>query len=196
MKKFLLLTLFCAFFQSAFAQIELRPQIGYNASTLTKDLDLGHFEADRGLQFGLDLLIGNRFYVQPGLMWETVNNQFDQGGENGQINVKVNRVRIPLLIGYRFFSPENTGRYFNLRLFTGPNASFAINKAVEENSLAFDSEDLKNSVFGWHAGLGIDIAILFIDAGYTFGLSEVFKDLPSGPRNNLFYANGGVRIRF
>ena len=196
MKRFLSLALLVSLCQLAFAQIELRPQIGYNASSLTKDLDFGSFDTDQGIQFGLDLLIGNRFYVQPGLLWETVNNQFDQGGENGLINFQVNRVRIPLLVGYRFFSPQNTGRYFNLRLFTGPNASFAINKAVNQNSLAFTKDDLQNSVFGWHAGLGLDIAILFIDAGYTFGLSEVFKDLPSGPRNNLFYANGGVRIRF
>ena len=196
MKKFLLFALLTSLCQFSIAQIELRPQVGYNASSLTKDLDLGNFAADQGMQFGLDLLIGNRFYVQPGLLWETVNNQFDQGGENGLINFQVNRVRIPLLVGYRLFSPQKTGRYFNLRLFTGPNASFAINKEVDEDSLAFTRDDLKNSVFGWHAGFGLDIAILFLDAGYTFGLSEVFKDLPSGPRNNLFYANGGVRIRF
>jgi len=42
----------------------------------------------------------------------------------------------------------------------------------------------------------VDLAFIFLDLGYEFGLSEVIKDLDESPRNNLFYANAGVRIRF
>ncbi len=195
MKKILGLFLFLSLNQLAFAQLEIRPQIGVNSSTLTKDIALGTFNSEQGLQFGADLIIGNRFYVQPGIFWESVRNRVEPGGEDEDLSFKVNRVRIPLLVGYKLF-PSETGRYFNLRLFTGPNASFAINKDIEDNNLSFGKDDLKSSVFGWNAGAGIDIAILFVDFGYMFGLSEVFNGVESGPRNNLFYANGGLRIRF
>ena len=195
MQKLLALFAFLALSQMAFAQLEIRPQVGVNSSTLTKDISLGSFDSDQGLQFGADLIIGNRFYVQPGIMWESVKNRIQPGGEDEELNFKINRVRVPLLVGYKIF-PSETGRYFNIRLFTGPNASFAINKDVEDNNLSFDKDDIKGSVFGWNAGAGLDIAVLFVDFGYTFGLSDVFKGLDGNPRNNLFYANGGLRIRF
>lgn len=195
MKKLLVFAVFIALCQASFAQLEIRPQIGINSSTFTKDISLGSLDSEQGLQFGVDLVIGNRFYVQPGIMWESLRNDLNPGGDEDKLSFKVNRVRVPVLVGYKLF-PQETGRYFNMRFFTGPNVSFAINKQVESNSLSFDKDDIKTSVFGWNAGVGLDIAVLFVDVGYMFGLSEVVKDLDASPRNNLFYANAGLRIRF
>ena len=60
-------------------------------------------------------------------------------------------------------------------------------------------EELSNVVLGWNGGIGIDfLSIFFVDLGYQIGLSDVFKEtegLNAGVRNNVFYANGGLKFR-
>ena len=90
---------------------------------------------------------------------------------------------------------EQTNRLFDIRAFTGPNLSFVVDKNLDDAPL-FESDDFKGSVWGWNVGLGFDLTIIFVDVGYTFGLSEVFDNLDSSARNNLFYANAGLRIGF
>lgn len=174
------------------AQVTLRPYIGINSSTLSEDLikDTASFASNVGYQLGADLQIGNKFYVQPGLQFEFLSNPIDpQGGDEEEF--KRTYMRIPVMVGYNFADAEST---FGLRVFTGPNFGFNLGT----NSDLEDVDDyVKNTIFGWNAGLGLDlISILFVDLGYQFGLSEVFEDIDSSARNNLFYANAGLRVRF
>jgi hypothetical protein len=179
---------------SAMAQFSIRPQIGYNSSNLTQDFNNVTFTNDNGFQFGLDLQIGSRFYVQPGILWESTNNELKDEVDGGNSSFKINRVRVPLMLGYKFFGPETEG-IIDVRIFTGPNASFTVNKDIKQTALISEN-DFKNAIYGWNVGAGLDIAIVFVDLGYSFGLSEVFENVDSGPRNNLFYINGGIRIGF
>lgn len=55
---------------------------------------------------------------------------------------------------------------------------------------------MKNALFGWNVGAGFDFWIIFIDLGYQFGLSEVFKNLDNASKDNFFYGNAGLRLRF
>jgi hypothetical protein len=173
------------------AQVVLRPQIGFNASRLSTDVDSLTFGDNVGLQLGADLQFGGKFYVQPGLMFEFLKNEVDpRTGETQDFSRTY--MRIPVMIGYNFGGNDKS---FGFRLFTGPNASFALGAKGEDEAL-IEKEDLKSAVFGWNAGLGVDFSILFLDLGYQFGLSEVFEDFEEGTRNNLFYGNAGIRIRF
>jgi len=195
MKKLLFALVFAVIAQCAYGQLVLRPQVGFNTSSLS-NVENFDFEGEIGFQFGADLQIGNRFYVQPGIMFEFVNNKVSPAsGNDDNVDLKQNRFRIPVLVGYRFFDID-TDRWFNIRLFTGPNASFLTKTDVDESAVNIDKDDFKNLVWGWNAGLGFDISILFIDLGYQFGLSDIIDNLDDAPRNNLFYANAGVRIRF
>ncbi len=195
MKKLFFILLFALVAQSTYAQLVLRPQVGINTSSLSNVEDFD-FDGEVGYQFGADLQIGNRFYVQPGILFEFLNNEATSNtGNNDGVSLQQNRFRIPLLVGFRAFDID-TDRWFNIRLFTGPNASFLTNSDVDENSVNIDKDDFKNLVWGWNAGLGYDLSILFVDLGYQFGLSDVIDNLDDAPRNNLFYANAGVRIRF
>lgn len=176
------------------AQVSLRPQIGFNSSTLTKDFQNASFGDQLGFQFGLDAQLGRRFYVQPGIMWESLNNELQESINGDNDEFSVNRVRIPIMFGYKVLGPETDG-LIDLRLFTGPNASFAISKDLNESSL-ISKDDFKGAVYGWNVGVGFDLAIVFVDAGYSFGLSEVFEGMASDVRNNLWYVNAGLRIGF
>jgi hypothetical protein len=173
------------------AQVVLRPQVGINASSLSTDLDSLDFGNNIGYQLGADLQFGGKFYVQPGLMFEFLKNEIDpRVGESEDFTRTY--MRIPVMVGYNFGGNDKS---FGFRVFTGPNASFALGAKGEDEDY-IEKDDLKNAVFGWNAGLGIDFSIIFLDLGYQFGLSEVFEDFDEGTRNNLFYGNAGIRIRF
>jgi len=194
MKKISIVTILSLVVTCAYSQVSIRPQIGYNSSTLTDKLEDATFDSQAGFQFGIDGQFGSRFYFQPGIMWESANNVLKQRIEGDDSDFQVNRVRIPVMFGYKFFG-EDTDGIVDIRAFTGPNAAFTISKDLKEQSL-ISKGDFKGAVFGWNLGVGVDIAIVFVDAGYSFGLSEVFEGAASDVRNNLWYVNAGLRLGF
>lgn len=176
---------------TAQAQASLRPYVGVNSSKLTENLDTAIFKSQIGFQFGVDLQIGKKFYVQPGIQLEFRQNKIDPRVEDDQ---KLNRsmLRIPVVVGYSFGEVDGD---FAFRVFTGPNAAINLSSKTDDDPIIEDG-DIKSAVFGWNAGLGVDFSIIFIDLGYEFGLSEVFDNVDGAVRNNLFYGNAGLRIRF
>ena len=187
-----LLTFICAPI-FLFSQFSIRPQLGFNSSTLTKDLEDAAFSTEVGFQFGVDVQLGNKFYFQPGIFWESAKNELKERIDGDRSEISVDRIRIPVMLGYRLLSEG--GGLLDVRVFTGPNAAFSVSKNVKETPL-LAKDDLKNAVYGWNLGFGADLAIFFVDAGYMFGLSEVFEGMASDVRNNLFYVNAGIRIGF
>ena len=194
MKNYLLTIVAFFLIQSVSAQISLRPQAGFNASSLTKDFDGDDFEDKWGFQFGADLQIGNRLYFQPGILWESATNELKQEIQDDNNEFTINRIRIPVMAGYKLFG-ETTNRLLDIRVFTGPNIAFVVDKDLGDDPL-FQDNDFKDSAWGWNLGMGVDLAFIFVDVGYQFGLSEVFENASKDIRNNLFYANAGLRIGF
>lgn len=191
MRRLSILLIFTLFtFQSVFSQLSIRPQAGINSTHLSADPDGNRFDSRTGYQFGGDLQIGNKVYFQPGLMFETLQGEFEEIGE-----IRIHRLRVPVMLGVRFIPLEDE-RSVNFRLYTGPNVSLVVNKEFENEILVLREDDVKDAVWGWNVGAGIDVAFVFVDVGYSFGLSEVFENADYNARNNLFYANGGLNIRF
>lgn len=189
-----LITLLMSISIYATAQFSLRPQIGYNSSVITKNFNDLTFGTEAGFQFGIDAQIGRDFYIQPGIIWESANNELRESLNTNTISMQVNRIRIPVMLGYKLLGSETSG-LIDFRAYTGPNVSFVVDKDLDNTSL-ISKNDFKNAVYGWNAGIGLDLALLFVDAGYSFGLSEIFESMASSARNNIFYANVGVRIGF
>ena len=194
MKNIFVLVILMTLTYHASAQFSLRPQIGYNSSTLTKRFQDQQFGPEAGFQFGVDMQIGERFYIQPGILWESANNELRDMINGNNSSFQVNRVRVPVMLGYKLIGPD-VGGLIDARIYTGPNASFVISKDLKQTSL-INKDDFQNAVYGWNIGAGFDVAIVFVDFGYSFGLSEVFENAASTARNNLFYVNAGLRIGF
>lgn len=202
LRSFFLLTL-SVMVAGVSAQFAIRPYVGMNNSKLTKDLFTDEdLKSTFGYQVGVDLQIGNRFYVQPGLQFEFLKNREITGPVSSLEDFDLNRsyLRIPLMIGYNFAGAESP---FGFRVFTGPNAAFKLSGKVGNEGVVGDVDlvdNMRSVILGWNAGIGIDIVkYIFVDAGYQFGLSEIFEDseeLNSGIRNNLFYVNAGLRFVF
>jgi hypothetical protein len=122
---------------------------------------------------------------------DTVNSNFE---------LQRSYLRIPLMIGYNFAGVESK---YSFRIFTGPNAALKLSSKSKDGDGIVEGNDvndnLKSLIIGWNAGIGADLFnAVFIDAGYMFGLSKIFKKmdgLNTGARNDLFYVNIGVRLR-
>ncbi len=180
-------------------QFELRPTLGITRSAL-KDFSEVDIKSEVGYTFGVDIMFGSRVYLQSGLHYESNKNKLypDSGGSS---TLKVSKVRIPLLVGYKLFD-SNTDHFFNVRANTGPSVSFVTSVDDGESALAIKKDDFNSSVFGWNAGVGVDILVFFVDINYQFGLSDVFEDNHiqgvegQNSKNNIFYLNAGLRLKF
>ncbi|SRR6056297_761561 len=175
------------------SQAELRIGGGINTSTFPSDLEGFSFSSATGYQFGADLQFGNRLYFQLGLHIENMKTEVNNQPTGVSVDdFEVNRLRVPVYLGYRFASSKS---WLNFRLFTGPNASLVINRELD-NAFEIQKDDFSDVLFGYNVGAGIDIAFLFLDVGYMFGLNDTLELEDSSSSNNLFFANAGLRLKF
>jgi hypothetical protein len=196
-----LLFVFLMAFLQVKGQLALRPYAGINTSQLTNELlESTNLKTQVGYQIGVDLQLGDRFYVQPGLQFESLSNS-NASSQGDNIDLMRTYLRLPLMVGYAFGGAESM---FGFRIFTGLNAAISLGGNVDGRSGILQGselkDELKNLIFGCNAGAGIHfLSVFFVDMGYQIGLTDVFKNidgLNSGVRNNLFYANAGIRARF
>ncbi|MBK8194586.1 MAG: porin family protein [Lewinellaceae bacterium] len=190
-RQILLFSILAASLSAVHAQVAFRPYVGINSHTITKDFQDAEWRSALGYQVGADLQIGSKLYIQPGLQLEYAKNKFEILGTGINIDVKRTSLRIPVMVGYSLGKVDGD---FSFRIFTGVNASILLSSSAEDFDL--NKDDWKNAVFGWNVGAGLDFSIIFIDLGYQMGLSEVFETIDTGSKDNLFYGNAGLRIRF
>lgn len=198
-KRHLFLAIAFFYFTTTQAQFTLRPYFGINSSTLTKDFQDAEWQSKLGYQAGVDAQIGGKIYVQPGLHWEMLNQSLRPTNPSiGDINnFRSTHIRIPLLIGVRLIDPEKSD-LINIRMFTGPDAGFALGADGSTFSgVRFNKDALRSASFGYNLGIGLDFLFLFADAGYRWGLSRFFdqSSMDNGSRSNVFYFNVGIRFK-
>lgn len=179
-------------------QITFRPLVGLNSTTLTSDFSDAEWQRAAGYQVGLDVQFGNRIFFQPGIHWELINSDLvpREVIQNINTNFKATHIRIPLLVGFRLFSEENTS-LLNFRFFTGPDIAFSV-KNSEHSFLGIDlsSDQYQRLHWSWNGGIGIDFLFLFADIGYKVGLSDYFRESAGNDaRSNIFYGNIGLRLK-
>nr|MBS0037571.1 outer membrane beta-barrel protein [Saprospiraceae bacterium] len=186
-----LVILFCM--GTAHAQFTLKPYIGLNSSTLTSNLQDEEFKSGIGYQFGVDLMIGRRLFLQPGL-----NYEFARVGVVSAQDIpdlKISRINLPVMVGVKLFK-DHVDKYFDVRIFTGPSASFLAN-FDDGGGLGIGSSEIKNFNLAWNAGAGVDLFMFFVDIGYKWDVDDFFsKDQESSSNKTMFYANGGLRFTF
>lgn len=209
MKKITVSLMFMLFTLAASAQhFDIRGYGGYNMMQLTSDqgsslidniLHNRTVSGRPGYQFGVAVTYGDRFYVQPGFEWVTsstkVVNKNNVTGAELTDETTLSMFSIPLKVGVRLIDP-NTENIFNVRVFGGFDGAHVtkVNHSLDHPSTGdLDEDDYSNLIMSADFGMGIDIAFLFIDAGYKLGLSP-FHAGGDNAKGNSFYANLGLRI--
>jgi hypothetical protein len=183
----------CAFCISSFSQISIKPAFGVNTSLLKSDFSGFESEGRIGYQFGASVLIGDKFYADPGVFYSTIYSEIIVGGiEDLNIDNKMSFLRIPLHAGYHIFG-NSSETLANLRVFAGP--SMSIVTSVDESS-GLKRKDYSSVLWGLDAGLGFNVGWLFMDFGYEWGLNNAYKDEHiSNVKFNSLWANIGFRVR-
>lgn len=194
----------------AMAQFDIRGYGGMNVVQLSTDQGSSLIEGvlhDRsisgrpGYQFGVAVLFGERFYVQPGVQWSTigttvVNKNTVTGAElTDETTLKV--ISVPMKVGFRLIDPS-TENMINVRLWGGFDGHhvMSVDHNVNDPATADLSEDdYSNLILNADFGLGIDILFLYIESGYQLGISPVHAGGDQAKANS-FYANLGVRLSF
>lgn len=178
---------------SAFSQINIKPSVGINTSLLKSDFSGFESEGKIGYQFGASVLIGDKFYVEPGLYYSTVYSEIIVG-EIGEVNIdnKMSSLRLPVYLGYHIFG-NSSETLANLRVFAGP--SIAIITTIDESS-GLTKEDFSSALWGLDAGIGFNVGWLFMDFGYEWALNNALKNEDiSNIKFNSLWANIGFRVR-
>jgi len=195
MKKTLLtLTLLLGVIVFVQAQVEIKPTFGLNFSKLSDEPDNFNQSSRVGYQLGGTIEIGKKLYFEPGIFWVKMGSELAHDtASNLDYKTDINALHIPAFVGYQIIGGDKEN-IFGLRVFGGPTLSWVTSIKADDTKL--NKDDFNSMIWGIDAGAGIDLWILFLDMGYEWGLSEVFKDDPNNAKNNAFWANIGVRIRF
>lgn len=154
-----------------------------------------------GVQLGMGLTFGSRFYVQPGIQYSFLSTQIVNSNKVTKQDyvdeAMIRSVSVPLKAGVRLINPE-VENIFNVRLFGGFDGSHIMSVDHSKKSGRIDpigKEDFSNILMSADFGMGLDIFIFYMDLGYQFGLTPVYS---SGDRSkaNSFYGNFGLRLGF
>ena len=190
MRKFIGLAIL--FLSSAYfthAQIAIKPSAGFNLTDFSKNPETGKFKSKVGYQVGGSVAFGRKVYIEPGLFYVRKSTQFaDKTTSPETINYNISGILVPVAIGASLIG--NQSSIFGLRGFAG--ASAFILTRIED----LDKDDFQKANWGAFAGLGVDIAFLFVEAKYEWSLTNLQKDVTQvdvGKSRSIF-VNAGVKI--
>ncbi len=201
MKKLSVLTALLLAVTFTFGQLTLGPKVGYHASELTTNIKEVESDFKDNFNFGIFLRTGQKVYLQPEV------NFLDRGGifnfqdtGNNSLNqeIDIKTLEVPLLLGFQLIKVG----IVNLRVMTGPSASFVLQKNVKSTGQSGDggnlsTDSIEDLVWGLNVGGGIDISVFTIDIRYQIGFNEVIKatqDYDFNSKSNIFAVSLGWKI--
>ncbi len=157
-----------------FSSLKMEDITGINDGSDVYNLITG--DGVMGYHFGLQTRIDFALLmIQPELYFNAGGGTVEQvvdGGVTEILNVKFNRIDIPLLVGVKL-GPA--------RINVGPVGSFVISETTDLTELEPDFEMFSSSMtWGFQAGLGLNISKLSIDARYEGSLSALGETFSVG----------------
>lgn len=157
------------------AQVVMNPQLGANFTTLTQTPDGVTTSANFGYQAGIDFRLGDRLYFQPGAFFgRSVTAITPTGMDTTFIQYDLVRTtaKLKALLGYNIIHDGP----FRLRLNVGPTYEALISVDNKDDRIAFNRKDYNNGSFNMDAGVGIDLWVVSLEGGLSYGLSNAYKD--------------------
>ncbi len=133
---------------------------------------------------------GKKLYLQPELLYCQKNSQSTSSSPASLTQtVNLKTIQIPLLLGYKIINLKVA----SIRAFTGPAMSFAMSGSnVKSNLNNLALNNLKNNIWDWQLGAGIDLLKFTFDVRYEWGLTNISDPGPS----NIGFVNKGKGLTF
>jgi len=176
---------------NTYAQLEIKPAIGINATNFSEDPVNGETSANIGWQLGGTIKMGDKLYGEGGIFWTYKSTKYEEADTTFTFNTEISGIRIPALIGYHLLG-EGAGT-IGLRAFGGASVFIV----TQVNALELTEDDFNKASWGVFLGAGLDFSILFVDVKYEWALTDVSSvtDFNVGKSKSLF-VNAGVRLSF
>jgi hypothetical protein len=194
MKRAVLLSVFIFLAGATFAQFTIGPKVGFTMSKLktTNFLEDVTEEVKTGFQFGAFARFGKKLYVQPEIMFVTKGGVLEVS-DLGKSTVNLSTFQIPVLVGLKLLNFS----VVNLRIMGGPAISFVSNKEViiNEGEDFIKDSDIKDAIWTFQLGGGLDIFMFTLDVRYEWGLNNIWDGTePGDMKNNLWNISLGWMI--
>ncbi|MCC6401559.1 MAG: outer membrane beta-barrel protein [Flavobacteriales bacterium] len=184
---------------TAHGQVQVNPQVGLLMQTLQGDPDNGDFRGNMGWQAGVDVRLGRRVYLQPGLhlgrQATVVQMQVPLLLDTFLVENDLVRtvLKAKALVGFNLVHKDG----FKLRLNLGPSYDLLLSVDNSNEDIAWNRDDLTAGSFNLDAGVGLDIWFITVEAGVSAGLSQVLDEealntVYDDPRNLTWYATAGI----
>lgn len=145
-----------------------------------------------GMQAGVYYRTGKVLYGQLGLEYLSLRTHFTYHALGDIItsedDVRLHQFALPAYIGVNLIPGEMPA---DVRIYAGPTLTYLFDVPV--NQLDLTIKDFRKVGLTGALGAGLDILFLSVDAGYNFGLSQLFDDMYSGKANYAF-VNVGVKF--
>lgn len=142
-----------------------------------------------GFMLGASYKRGKFFYYEIGARYNYRGFELKGYSDTAATTFGVSAIDVPITGGINLTSYVD--KLIGVRIFISAVPSFVIG-VENDNSAGFDKDDLNSFVMCGQAGVGIDIAFFFIEAGYNYGFTDTMKDYSS----NLSQAFVGIGFRF
>jgi len=216
MKRLTVLVLALAFSSTMFGQFHFGPQIGYSASNISMNTSDIKNNLKSSFMFGVFVRMGDKVYLQPEVNWMTKGSVFkypevNLGGVNlspFEQNIKLNTINIPVSLGWKIIDLK----LVNIRLYAGINTDIVVNKEINnsEDISGVDDDlfkpikdsDIKDMVWNYHAGVGVDVLMFALDVKYVGAFGEpIVSDITYneethtvGSKSSMFLVTLGWKI--
>ncbi len=175
----------------AYAQLEIKPAIGINATNFSENPVSGETSANVGWQLGGTIKMGDKLYGEGGIFWTYKSTKYEEVDTTFTFNTEISGIRIPAMIGYHLLG-EGAGS-LGLRAFGGASVFIV----TQVNAFELTEDDFNKASWGVFLGAGLDFSILFLDVKYEWSLTDVSSvtNFNVGKSKSLF-VNAGVRLSF
>ena len=175
----------------AYAQLEIKPAIGINATNFSENPVSGETSANVGWQLGGTIKMGDKLYGEGGIFWTYKSTKYEEADTTFTFNTEISGIRIPAMIGYHLLG-EGAGS-LGLRAFGGASVFIV----TQVNAFELTEDDFNKASWGVFLGAGLDFSILFLDVKYEWSLTDVSSvtSFNVGKSKSLF-VNAGVRLSF
>jgi hypothetical protein len=188
MKTFVLLCIFLAasLVVSAQSPLNFGIKAGFNSSKITTDE--GNFDENNITNFvaGAFARVNVKsFYLQPEAYFSSKGGKLEDIDSKNSFDLK--SIDVPLLLGYKII---NKG-LVNLRVNTGPVLSFVTSKDVDASTSVFESGKLKDSIFGWQYGAGLDLLFFSLDVRMENSFGDIYSG-HSDEKSKVFMVTLGL----
>ena len=156
------------------ASMIFNPKIGLMMSNLSDAPSTYQTNAKVGALLGADFRFGKRVYFQPGVFYKQEGTMliYDDGTVEQQSDISKNSLCLKAQAGFYVVNKEG----FRIRLNAGPTYDVTLKQQVVVGNNTPVLDKLKSSALNVEGGVGLDIWFLSIDAGYTYGLGNAFRD--------------------